>query len=391
MSLTVCLLTRNEEKILPRALASIAGLADQVVVADTGSTDRTREVAAEQGAQVFRIAWDDDFSAGRNAALDRATGEWVLWLNPDEELFRPSRDFLSDALERYDAFAYGVQVQELKAPGQDGGPMAAGQLRLFRNRPEVRYVGRLHPEFVAPLDILGEREQRLVLPSPIVLQRHAYLSQLSEDKLRWAARLLERELQDRPGGLHYLIEYGRTLLLLNDPKGHAVLAQATDKVLAARDAPGPPSGTVQRLLEYVLTVSPAQSLCRMTRDDARELAMRWFPDSPPLWWRLAEIDFQAEDFRRAALSLERLVQFGVTGNYDRSEAFDPTILGELVWMNLGACYTKLQEWDKAEHCYRHLFQNPAFATKAAQNLALVQEKRLQAVRRSDDFWATGEF
>src|SRR3954470_19000741 len=97
-SLSVCLVTRNEEANLPRALASVRGLANEVVVAETASADRTAQVAEGLGARVYPFAWDDDFAAARNAALERATSEWVLWLNPDEELAPGSGGPLQAAL-----------------------------------------------------------------------------------------------------------------------------------------------------------------------------------------------------------------------------------------------------------------------------------------------------
>src|SRR5437868_5949492 len=104
MSLSVCLLTRNEEKNLGRVLGSVAGLADQVVVADTGSTDLTVRLAAELGAHVCQVPWVDDFGAGRDFALSQATGDWILWLNPDEELPASSHAEVRRCTARSDAF-----------------------------------------------------------------------------------------------------------------------------------------------------------------------------------------------------------------------------------------------------------------------------------------------
>src|SRR3954468_21593572 len=100
MSLSVCLLTRNDEDKIAQALLSIAGVADEVVVADTGSTDATARVAADFGAKVLHFPWDDDFAAGRNFALDHATGSWVFWLNPDEELLPSTWAFVRPLLGR---------------------------------------------------------------------------------------------------------------------------------------------------------------------------------------------------------------------------------------------------------------------------------------------------
>ncbi len=372
MSLSVCLLTRNEEKNLSRAIGSVKDVADQVIVADTGSTDRTVAVAKQLGAKVCPLAWTDDFAAGRDFALQQANADWIFWLNPDEELVPESRQPLRDCLGRADAFGFYVVVRDLVKPEQPERFSETVQLRLFRRRPELRSVGRLHPRFVPSLEETAQREGLQILPTQITLRRHGYLSQLIPAKLRWAARLLELELRDRPGQLHFLIEYGRTLLLLKDPKAHIILAKAVDQILPFQNAPTPPAPDVQRLLEYVLTVPPESSLCRLTREEARELALRWFPQSPPMLWRNAQHFFEQSEFLAAAHLLERLVQCRTTGIYDRSESFDPSILGDAVIMNLGVCYLKLCKLDRAELCFKQLLASPAFQSEAAKHLTLVR-------------------
>ena len=72
--ITLCLIARDEERFLPACLASVRGAVDEIVVVDTGSADRTREIAAEAGALVVDFPWCDDFAAARNAGLARASG-----------------------------------------------------------------------------------------------------------------------------------------------------------------------------------------------------------------------------------------------------------------------------------------------------------------------------
>src|SRR5437899_2831546 len=113
MLLSICLLTRDAEKNLERALRSIADLGAEIIVADTGSTDGTVTAARALGAKDCTIAWQDDFGAAQNQVLARAIGDWVFWLNPDEELLPGQQDKLAALLARPDAFAYAVRVQEV--------------------------------------------------------------------------------------------------------------------------------------------------------------------------------------------------------------------------------------------------------------------------------------
>lgn len=386
MTLSICLLTRNEQANLPRVLGSVVGLDAEVVVVDTGSSDRTVEVAAQHGAKVYSFAWDDDFAAGRNYALEQATGEWVLWLNPDEELATDMKLQLHLALARPDVLAYSVRVQEIPRAEHPEICTETIQVRLFRRLPEVRYLGRLHPSFNPPLAELARRLNMQLTLSSITVRHHAYLSQLTEAKLRWAARLLERELRDRPGQLHYLIELGNTLRLLKDPRAHAVLAEAVAQLLPLRNAPQPPTSTVQRLLEYLLILPPEQNHTGLTRQEAQELAARWFPVSPPLLWQTAALYFQEGKYVEARRLLEQLIHCGQTGAYDRTEAFDPAILGDAALANLGACHARLGQLDQAEDCFRRLLNSPTHAEQARQHLKTLENVRLRLLGRDDAFW-----
>jgi hypothetical protein len=348
---------------------------------DTGSTDRTVAVAEEKGARVHVFAWDDDFAAACNFALERATGDWVLWLNPDEELVTPGPALLP-LLSREDVLAYWVRVQELLKPNVSEPPVETVQPRLFRRRPDLRYVGRLHAHLVPSLEERATQAGQKVAHADVLVRHHAYLSTLTDDKRRWVRRLLERELSDRPGGLPYLIEYGRLLLELNDARGHTILAEAAEQVRAVREEPRPPTPTVGRLLEYLLTVSPEQSRSPLTRDDAIALILRWFPNSPPLLWTLAQQCYQRNELRRAVGLLETLVHLGQTGTYDRSVGFDPTIIGAAALQNLGSCYLRLGDPDRAEKCLKLLLAVPGHQEQARQNLAVVEQLRQARVATS---------
>src|SRR5688572_3396782 len=108
--LSVCLITKNEERFLGQCLESIRDLAQQIVVVDTGSTDATRDIAARFGAEISLFDWCDDFSAARNAALEHATGDWVLFLDADEELLPEQSEKLKKMLKDPAAIAYRLPM-----------------------------------------------------------------------------------------------------------------------------------------------------------------------------------------------------------------------------------------------------------------------------------------
>ena len=354
MSLSVCLLTRNQCAHVAAALESLVGLADEVVVADACSTDGTAELAQRAGARVTRLAWEDDFAAGRNFVLAQARGDWVLWFNADEELTRASHDHVRACAAREDTFAWFVHLHNLLSLGPPEQIAPTADLRLFRRRADLRFVGRCHPRLENAVVEKVRQEGLQVLPSSIVIRSHAPLVEQTEGKLRWMARLLELELADRPGQLPYEIELGRTLLALGEERGHAVLAGAAEHLSAARDAAAPPSMKAQVLLEYLLTTAAPKNQARLSREEAADLALRWFASSPTLLYLLAQQAFAAKDVAGAARLLEHLVELGRTGAFDRSRMFAPGLVGEEALINLAVCYRQLGEPDRAVACYQRL-------------------------------------
>src|SRR5206468_7897001 len=96
---TLTLIVRDEETNLSNCLGSVRGVFDEIVVVDTGSVDRTKEIAQEYGARVFDFPWIEDFAAARNAALALATGDYAFWLDADDVLDPPERDKLRALLD----------------------------------------------------------------------------------------------------------------------------------------------------------------------------------------------------------------------------------------------------------------------------------------------------
>ncbi|MZP29355.1 glycosyltransferase [Heliobacterium undosum] len=144
-TLSLCMIARNEAENIGRCLRSVDDVVDEIIVIDTGSTDDTMGIASRFGARVIEFPWRQDFSAARNVSLENATGDWILILDCDEELDRESLAELSGLIEKGDKEAYLIILVNRLA---EGIRMNAPALRLFRNREEYRFCGRLHEQVV---------------------------------------------------------------------------------------------------------------------------------------------------------------------------------------------------------------------------------------------------
>ncbi len=147
--LTATIITLNEERNLPRALASVAGVADEVVVVDSGSRDRTGEIARQQGARVLERPWTD-YSDQKNFAAAQAAHDWVLSLDADEELSPALRDEIArwkQSAPEADAYAMPRKAKYLGRWIEHSGWYPDPKRRLYR-RDRARFVGALHESLV---------------------------------------------------------------------------------------------------------------------------------------------------------------------------------------------------------------------------------------------------
>ena len=142
-ALSLCMIVRDEERQLPKCLDSMRDLAGELIVVDTGSQDATARIAASYGADVIPFDFSViDFAAARNCALARAHAPWILMLDADEILDRSGAPRLAELIARDENVGYFLERRNRWT----GLPNSTVDyvVRLFRNRPDYRYRGRVH-------------------------------------------------------------------------------------------------------------------------------------------------------------------------------------------------------------------------------------------------------
>ena len=151
VSISLCMIVKNEEDVLARCLESAAELVDEIIIVDTGSTDRTREIAACFTDKIFDFPWRDDFAAARNESFSHATMDYCLWLDADDVLLEEDQKAFLDLKE-----SLAPDVSVVMAPYHTGFD-EKGRLtfsyyreRLIKNRAGMSWAGAVH-EAVAPV------------------------------------------------------------------------------------------------------------------------------------------------------------------------------------------------------------------------------------------------
>ncbi len=149
LTLSLCMIVRDEEQMLGRCLAAAAPAVDEIVIVDTGSTDATVAIARSFGATVIEHPWTGSFAEARNVSFAAATGDWLLYLDADEVLVAQDAPRLA-ALTGH-TWHEAISLVETSFTGElgDGAAVTHNALRMFRNRPAYRFTGAIH-EQIAP-------------------------------------------------------------------------------------------------------------------------------------------------------------------------------------------------------------------------------------------------
>jgi tetratricopeptide (TPR) repeat protein len=203
--ISLCLIARNEEALLPACLASARDAVDEIVLVDTGSTDRTRELARAAGAQVLERPWDDDFAAPRNLAAAHATGDWILQLDADEQLAAGGAVAVRRAVKRA-AFDVGlVRCHNADAPDAPAAEVLAGRRRvgalgllprLLRRAPDLRWCGCIHESVLEWAAARGNRLEAV----PVDLVHYGYTNPVfaGKEKRERNLALLRKRVREEP-------------------------------------------------------------------------------------------------------------------------------------------------------------------------------------------------
>ena len=212
--ISLCMIVKNEERVLDDCLTSVRGFFKEVIVVDTGSTDRTIEIAKSHGAELLEMTWPDSFALARNASLRAGTGSWIFWMDADDTLpIRTAEIILNAAISAPDdVIGFVIPVQFV----EDGQPVGTrvDHVKLFRNLPGVEFEGRIHEQILPALRRIGGNIARL---DAHVLHSGYDTSEAGQAKKRERdVRLLQLDLEERPGHPFVLFNLGMTAHYTND-------------------------------------------------------------------------------------------------------------------------------------------------------------------------------
>jgi len=195
LRISLAMIVKDEEEMLPRCLEAIHDVVDEMIIVDTGSTDRTVEIAESYGATVLHHEWTGDFAEARNVSLDAVTGDWFIYLDADEVLVREDAQKLRGLAGHVWREAIFFTETNFTGDVDDGTAVNHNALRMYRNRPHYRFEGRIHEQLAHMLP--SGMPERIEQPT-VRIEHYGYLGAVrdAKEKSRRNIELLERQQAD---------------------------------------------------------------------------------------------------------------------------------------------------------------------------------------------------
>ncbi len=375
MKISLCMIVKNEQDNLRRCLSSVVSHVDEMIVVDTGSVDDTVAIAQEFGAKVSYFEWCDDFAAARNASIERATGDWILHLDADEELVVESEgdcQTLPEMLRSADRaiLAHFVPLTSFNESLEATPLMTA---RLFRNIPEIRFGGRFHEVIhyqggKFPPEQLGTLNQIRIshygYTEDLVMEKNLHRNIPMLERLRQKGELNLMLMACLGGFYHYTGQSERAL---------ECFSEAYDLLF-----PHLLSGTLPsdiRMLSLLMHSVGSEAMKQEDYETVRLICQRgleWFPTYPPLNYLTGDMLRKLGFLRGAIAYYEYCLQLGREGNYYLETPFDTNYMQMYPAYALGCIHGNLNNLESARAAFElALFYEPDFEP-AQQAIAMLQ-------------------
>lgn len=351
MLLSAALIVKNEEKFLGTCLRSLKGLADEVVVVDTGSTDGTPDIAIAEGARLYRRPWTGDFSAARNEAIKLARGDWILYIDADERVSGGDLELVRAQLRAARYIGYRVQLRPRP------GFTPYWEMRLFRNHPQIRFRGIIHENIWPALNERQAQSGGRIGHTELVLDHDGYEGDQGAKHVR-NQPLLEQSLAADPSRVYSQCHLASIREALGDSGGAERAWGEAMRLVRSK-----PTRQPEDVLPFLHEIE--RGLAAVAGDDATgsfgpagpagpagslellDEALALFPGQLQLLWLRARALIAAERPAEATGVLEELVRLGQSGEFDKSWAYDVRLFGVLAYELLAACYFGAGSYDAA--------------------------------------------
>ena len=330
MTISLCMIVKNEEQVLARCLDSVRSCVDEIIIADTGSTDRTGEIARKYTDKVYPFSWRDDFSAARNFSFSKATMDYILWLDADD-ILTPENARLLRKLKAAPPPADIVMMKYHTAFDEDDNPIFSYyRERLIRRALRPVWRGRVHEA----LELKGS-----IFYSDIAVTHRSVKTAYSDRNLR----IYERQIDDGdPLSPRDQFYYGRELYyhgqyeraedvlthFLKSGQGWVENCIEACRFLSyCRTALGNPDGALRALTETFQYTAPRAEVCceignHFMEQEEYQTAVFWYETARTRPRREENGGFICEDCYGFLPCIQLCVCYDRLGDHEKAEFYN---------------------------------------------------------------------
>lgn len=339
---SLCMIVKNEEKNLSRCIESVKDIVDEMIIVDTGSTDRTVEIAEGFGANVIHHKWNNDFSEARNISLKHAAGYWIMLMDADDELWSGDKERLKELIENGEGEAYYFETHSYV--GDSPGPNITinMNLRLLKNHAGYYFYSPIHEQ------LGNKRFSAPGQPMPgelcdIKVYHYGYLTDTiaEKNKRERNTQLIKKQISEEPSNPFHYFNLGSEYFADNDYKS------ALDAYKVAYRNFDPYTGYSSKMLVRMV-------LCNIYLGEYEE-ALNFALEGLRLYPLLTDFEYlkgmvynRQGKFTLAIRSYEKCIEMGEPPSDMRfvegSGTYRP--MG-----GLGDIYLQLKDYDMAYNCY----------------------------------------
>ena len=362
-TLSLCMIVKNEEQFIEQCLQSVKGLVDEIVIVDTGSTDKTKEIASRFTRRIYDFVWCDDFSAARNVSLNHATGDWILVLDADERVaiqdhsmikhlissvsvdtrgflltqrnyFKTREDLQLGTVKDFNITAGGAELDFVSTKGDTYDESKGNAcwlpsqiVRLFRRSDKVVFSGRVHED--VSLSLNGK-----IIPAAVPIHHFGKLNVESWRKKSALYAVLGKKKAEEQQDYYAYYELGR-------------------QHLASLNGKSPTEN--QQNADVCNENSKDESLLLDQAREALEKSILLKSDFWLSWFNLGGVHLLRNDLEYARICLEKALELHKSPQ---------------IYLNLGVVYCKQKRYGEAIDVFiQGIQQNPSRA-ELYKNLGL---------------------
>lgn len=358
MTISLCMIVKNEAQYLPACLQSAAKLVSEIIVVDTGSSDDTVALAQQHRASIIEFDWEDDFAAARNVGLAAATGDWILVLDADERLSPEA----ADQIRRIDQTETNLLAVTLlrHEVGAQQSPYTL-LTRLFRNRSDIRFQRPYHETVDDSLSSIQAHASRWKIGrlAGVAIEHTGYQAAAiaAVNKFQRARTIMERHIDRHPQDAYVLNKLGALYVQQGElQRGMELLQRGLD--------PAPSDAATRYELHYHLGLAHRSLQQLSAAEHHYQAALR----------QPVEDMLKLSSYLNLGSLYKQLGQLSLAGQqFQIAIAISPQ--WAIAYFNLGVVYRAQGKLEAAIEAYRQAILHRPDYGEAYQNLGILLYKQ----------------